>query len=84
MKQQTALQSFWDKIALHLSVTQINEFLPEFEKAISMEKKHIRMAFENGEHNIDPVGNLIDSEGAEKYYNETYQNKSAGGACEIQ
>jgi len=44
MKQQTALQSFWDKIALHLSVTQINEFLPEFEKAISMEKK----AYKNG------------------------------------
>jgi hypothetical protein len=37
--KQTAVQSFWDKIALKLSVEQVNEFLPEFENAKEMERE---------------------------------------------
>jgi len=32
-EQQTALQGFWDKIALKLSVEQINEFIPLLDQA---------------------------------------------------
>jgi hypothetical protein len=32
-EQQTALQGFWDKIALKLSVEQINEFIPLLNQA---------------------------------------------------
>ena len=39
MVKQTAVQSFWDKIALKLSVEQVNEFLPEFENAKEMERE---------------------------------------------
>jgi hypothetical protein len=48
MTQQTALQSFWDKIALKLSVQQVNEFLPELQKALEMEKKQTMKAYKNG------------------------------------
>jgi|688.fasta_scaffold340787_4 hypothetical protein len=48
MAQQTALQSFWDKIALKLSVEQINEFLPELQKALEMEKEQNMKAYKNG------------------------------------
>ena len=34
--KQTAVESFWSKIALRLSVEQVNEFLPEFQKALEM------------------------------------------------
>ena len=47
------------------------------ENKLAMEKEQIKIAFENGEHNIDAVGNLIDIKGAEQYYNQTYnQNES--------
>ncbi len=45
---QTALQSFWNKIALKLSVEQINEFLPEFERAKQIEKEQIEKTYKNG------------------------------------
>lgn len=32
-KKQSSVQQFWDKIALNLSVEQINEFLPLLEQA---------------------------------------------------
>ncbi len=48
MAQQTALQSFWDKIALKLSVEQVNEFLPELQKALEMEKEQNMKAYKNG------------------------------------
>ena len=46
--KQTAVQSFWDKIALKLSVEQVNEFLPEFENAKEMEKEQTMKAYKNG------------------------------------
>jgi hypothetical protein len=46
--KQTAVQSFWDKIALKLSVEQANEFLPELQKALEMEKEQTMKAYKNG------------------------------------
>jgi hypothetical protein len=73
MVQQTALQIFWNKIALKLSVEQINEFLPEFQEAKAMEKEQIIKS------NRDGVDMCVDKKyfiTGEQYYNETYnQNK---------
>jgi hypothetical protein len=44
----TALESFWNKIALKLSVEQVNEFLPEFENAKKMEQEQNMKAYKNG------------------------------------
>ena len=66
MAQQTALQSFWDKIALKLSVEQINEFLPELQKALGMEKEQTMKAYKNG-YVIQRV-----CKKTKQYYNETY------------
>jgi len=63
MAQQTALQSFWDKIALKLSVEQINEFLPELQKALEMEKEQNIKAYKNG-YVIQRV--------TKQHYNQTY------------
>ena len=35
----SSIQQFWDKIALNLSVEQINEFLPLFEQAKATHKE---------------------------------------------
>lgn len=37
--KQTAVQDFWDKIALKLSFEQIDEFVPLFYQAKEMEKE---------------------------------------------
>ena len=37
-KQQTAIQKFWDKIALKLSVEQVEEFIPLLKESKEMEK----------------------------------------------
>lgn len=47
-EQPTAVQSFWNKIALQLSVEQINKFLPEFEQAKAMEKEQMETSFIEG------------------------------------
>ena len=46
--KQTAVESFWSKIALRLSVEQVSEFLPEFQKALEMEKEQNMKAYKNG------------------------------------
>jgi len=78
-KQQTAIQSFWDKIALQLSIAQINEFLPEFEKAKEMHKEQIENAWDRGQYigetfpqrNIEPEY----ENNSEEYYNKTYRKE---------
>lgn len=76
--QQTALQSFWNKIALKLSVEQINEFLPEFQEAKAMEKEQMtelvqRLKDYTAEsHNILGHDEREASEFVEEYYNQTY------------
>ncbi len=40
---QTAVELLWSKIALKLSVEQVNEFLPEFEQAKEMEKEQAEL-----------------------------------------
>lgn len=67
MAQQTAVESFWNKIALQLSVEQINEFLPEFQQAKTMEKEHLMMAFNDGK-----VNSILKKRNSEEYYNQTY------------
>jgi hypothetical protein len=66
--KQTALQSFWDKIALKLSVEQVNEFLPEFEQAKRMDKEQIIDAHIDGQSLVS-----CKDEYAEQYYNETFK-----------
>ncbi len=73
MAQQTAVEWFWSKIALRLSIEQVNEFLPELQKALEMEKEQIRNAIIWG---TDIEAGLIDRnykiQVEEQYYNETY------------
>ena len=61
-KQQTAVEQFWDKIALKLSVEQVLEFMPLLEQAKEMEKEQIEQA-----HYAPKYGCF-----SEQYYNETY------------
>ena len=39
--KQTAVEMFWDKIALKLSFEQLNEFVSEFKKAKKREKEQM-------------------------------------------
>ena len=79
--KQTAVQSFWDKIALKLSVEQVNEFLPEFENAKEVEKEQILTTWSvatNPDYEIgfgDMFYILEQEEKAEQYYNETFNTK---------
>jgi hypothetical protein len=67
-KQQTAVEQFWDKIALKLSFEQLNEVLPIFEQAKEMEKEKIKNAHIEGQSCVHcPITEL-----AEEFYNETY------------
>jgi hypothetical protein len=68
-KKQTAVDFFWNKIALKLSVEQIVEFLVVFEQAKQMEKQQIEKAYANGVVNEISIYNTITGE---EYYNETY------------
>jgi hypothetical protein len=71
-KQQTAVQEFWDKIALKLSVEQVVEFLPLFRESKEMEKERIETAYNKGTvHGIDYPESTLPLTG-EQYYNETY------------
>jgi hypothetical protein len=73
--KQTAVEWFWNKIALKLSVEQINEFLPEFEQAKEMEKeKHEKFnKFLNDEKELG-LSDLKTIERIQWYYN-TYFNE---------
>jgi hypothetical protein len=79
--KQTAVQSFWDKIALKLSVEQVNEFLPEFENAKEVEKEQILntwSAATNPDYEIrfcDMFYILEQEKKAQQYYNETFNTK---------
>ena len=71
-KQQTAVQEFWDKIALKLSVEQAVEFLPLFIESREIEKERIETAYNKGTvHGIDYPESILPITG-EQYYNETY------------
>jgi len=71
-KQQTAVQEFWDKIALKLPVEQVVEFLPLFRESKEMEKERIETAYNKGTvHGIDYPESTLPLTG-EQYYNETY------------
>jgi len=74
MKKQTAVQSFWDNIALKLSFEQLKEFIPEFKKAKEIEKEHIKEAWIEG-GGYSHLSEESDRKLAEQYYNETYANK---------
>jgi hypothetical protein len=67
MKKQTAVESFWNKIALKLSFEQLNEFIPEFNKAKEIEKEQIVDAHLDGYRSHPYL--------SEQYYNETYADK---------
>jgi len=73
-KQQTAVQEFWDKIALKLSVEQLDEFRPLFEQAREMEKEQM-IKFTKDWYSNSFMTHPWKT--AEEFYNETY-----GGANE--
>jgi hypothetical protein len=71
-KQQTAVQEFWDKIALKLSVEQVVEFLPLFRESKEMEKERIETAYNKGTvHGIDYPESTLPTTG-EQYYEQKY------------
>ena len=63
----TSIQSFWNKIALKLSVDQINDFLPLFEQAKEIHKGEIINAWNNGDFGYYRT--------AEQHYQETFVSK---------
>lgn len=75
--KQTALESFWNNIALKLSVEQVNEFLPEFENTKEMEKEQIIDAHKHGfsEGTCFGATTIHKFVSAEEYYNETFNTK---------
>lgn len=62
MVQQLAVEWFWNKIALKLSVDQINEFLPELKQANIIMKEQI----------VDAATWGALAETGEQYYKEKY------------
>jgi hypothetical protein len=82
MKNQTAVDFFWNKIALKLSVEQIVEFLFVFEKAKEIEKEQIIDARVsgfassaegwNGEIPCMKWSEMVRETKCDEYYNETY------------
>ena len=82
MENQTAVDFFWNKIALKLSVEQIVEFLFVFEKAKEIEKEQIIDARVsgfassaegwNGEIPCMKWSEMVRETKCEEYYNETY------------
>jgi disulfide oxidoreductase YuzD len=73
-KKETAVGWLVEKLNLKYGNDDfIIAFINEIEKAKEMEKKQIIDAFENGQDNIDSDGCHIDMNGAEQYYNETYE-----------
>jgi hypothetical protein len=68
---KTAVEQFWDKIALKLSVEQLNEILPLFEQAKEMEKEQKANTWNNAINAVEK--NKWES--FEHYYNETYEGK---------
>ena len=73
-KQQTAVEQFWDKIALKLSVEQVLEFMPLLEQAREMDKERIKKAWVDGNYNTDDDGNPSENYSIcdEHYYEQTY------------
>jgi hypothetical protein len=51
MEPQSALQYFWDSIALKLSAEQLDEFLPLFEQAKRIEQNRLWEAWQSGVSN---------------------------------
>jgi hypothetical protein len=75
--KQTAMQlaiQHYEQLSLKGSnlAYVVAKFLKE--NYLEMEKQQIIDAFENGEDNIDSDGCSIDRNGAEQYYNETFNN----------
>jgi hypothetical protein len=66
--EQTAVEFFWNKIALKLSFEQVNEFLPVFEKANKIFGNQIKDAFVGGLINCDNTNNYD----SEQYFEERY------------
>jgi hypothetical protein len=71
-KQQTAVQEFRDKIALKLSVEQVNEFVPLFQQAKEMEKERAIKFACDVHMNVkkDKVKSLMQL--VDEYYEQTY------------
>jgi hypothetical protein len=67
--KQTAVQSFWDNIALKLSFEQLKDFIPEFKKAKEMEEGQIALAYSKG--TLDGVNK--DFTNGYTYYKKTYK-----------
>jgi hypothetical protein len=67
-KQQTAIQKFWDKIALKLSVEQVEEFIPLLKESKKMDKEQKINDFKHAQV-LHAIG---DETRAEQWYEQTY------------
>jgi hypothetical protein len=77
MKKQTAVEWLW-RWQMDNEFASFKEGVDAYKKAKQIEKQQIMDAY-----NTVLEYTQID-QGPEEYYNKTYQDKSAGGACEIQ
>jgi hypothetical protein len=73
-KQKTAVQQFWDKIALKLSFEQIDEFIPLFYQAEAIEKEQHANTWDDSRVE-DKGDNYI---GKQKSFNDYYEQTYGG------
>ena len=66
--KQSSIQQFWDKIALKLTIDQLNEFMPLFEQNKEMHREEITQTFENGYSS----GYRDNGDSGVDYYEETF------------
>ena len=78
-KQQTAIQKFWDKIALKLSVEQVEEFIPLLKESKEMDKEQTKSRAVESYYlytqyleQIPKVGGATVEMDFEQYYEQTY------------
>lgn len=73
---QTAIEWLISNIESNINpkLTQ-KELIERVKQAKEMEKQQIIDSFNEGQNNIDNDGCIIDENGAEDYYNETFINK---------
>ena len=71
---KTALQELIEFIELNIDDNDFikHQVLEEADKALEKEKEQIMDAFNYGQINVNEDGCIIEENGAEQYYNETY------------
>ena len=63
--KQSSVQQFWDKIALKLTIDQLNEFMPLFDQAKAMHNEErfqdFKEGFQAALESLQSANNLVQS-----------------------